>query len=92
MQYMNGGVLYNTPRAMIAKVVWDGTAIMGTNGSVQEPIATYSFVISLLQEAVEVSVKGGGFFPPTAQYLDPYSNQTEAAALLDGISWIKTLL
>jgi hypothetical protein len=39
-----------------------------------------------------VSVKGGQFLPPTAQYLDPYSNQTKAAALLAGISWIKTLL
>ena len=92
MRYMNRGVLYNTPRALIAKAIWEGTAIMGTDGSVRDPIATYSYVISLSQEAVSVSVKGGGFLPPTAQYLDPYSNQTEAAALLAGISWIKTLL
>jgi hypothetical protein len=87
MQYMNRDVLYyNTPRELIAKAIWEGTAIMGTDGSVRDPIATYSFVISLSQEAVAVSVKGGGFLPPTAQYLDPYSNQTEAATLLAGIN------
>jgi hypothetical protein len=48
--------------------------------------------MSLSEEDVAVSVKGGGFLPPMAQYLDPYSNQTEAVALLAGISWIKTLL
>jgi hypothetical protein len=89
---MNRGVLYNTPRELIAKAIWEGTAIMGTDGSVRGSIATYSFVISLSKEAVAVCVKGGGYLPPTAQYLDPYSNRTEAAALLAGISWIKTLL
>jgi hypothetical protein len=34
MQYMNRGVLYNTPRELIAKAIWEGTAIMGTDGSV----------------------------------------------------------
>jgi hypothetical protein len=90
MQYMNRGVLY---RELVAKAIWERMAIMGTDGSVRDPIATSSFVISLSQEAVAVSVKGGRFLPPTAQqYLDPYSNRTEAAALLTGISWIKTLL
>jgi hypothetical protein len=53
---------------------------MGTDGSVQDPIATHSFVISISQPDVEPCVLGGGFLPPTAQYLDPYSKHPEAAA------------
>jgi hypothetical protein len=37
-------------------------------------------------------VKGGGFLPPTAQYLDPYSKHPKAAALLAGLTWIQELL
>jgi hypothetical protein len=88
MQFMKRGVLYNTPQALTAKAIREGTAIMGTDGSVWDPIATYSFVTSLLQEAVALSVKGNRFLPPTAQYLNQYSNHTKAAALLAGKSWI----
>ena len=89
---MNRGVYLNAPRAAIAKAIWEGTAIMGTDGSIRDPIATYSFIISLSQTAISPNVKGGGFLPPTAQYLDPYSKRTEAAALLAGLSWIASLL
>jgi hypothetical protein len=37
-------------------------------------------------------VLGGGFLPPTAPYLDPYSKRPEAAALLAGLTWIQELL
>jgi hypothetical protein len=44
---------------------------MGIDGSVQDPIATYSFVISISRTDVKPNVKGGGgFLPPTAQYLE----------------------
>ena len=65
---------------------------MGTDGSVQDPMATYSFVISISQPDVTPEVKGGGFLPTTAQYLDPYSKRPEAAALLAGLTWIQELL
>jgi hypothetical protein len=65
---------------------------MGTDGSVQGPSATYSFVISLSKNVVQMNVKGGGFLPPTAQYLEPYSKRPEAVALLAGLSWIAALL
>jgi hypothetical protein len=55
-------------------------------------VATYSFVISISQTEVKPNVKGGGFLPPTAQYLDPYSKRPEAVALLAGLSWIQNLL
>jgi hypothetical protein len=59
---------------------------MGTGGFVRDPVTTttYSFVISMSRADIKTSVKGVGFLPPTAQYLEPYSNP-EAAALLAGL-------
>jgi hypothetical protein len=93
---MNRGVLQNELPETIARAITLGgrKAIMGTEGSVQDPDTTYSFVISISQADVKTSVKGGGFLPPTmAQYLDPYSKRPEAAALvLTGLTWIQKLL
>jgi len=76
----------------VGTAFWDGNAIMGTNGSVRGDVATYSWVVSLQQEAIHVDVKGGGFLPVTAQYLDPYSKRTKAAALFAGLTWLYALL
>jgi hypothetical protein len=92
MRRMNRGVLTNVPRESIAKAIWEGTAIMGTDGSVRDQLANCSFVISLSQTNVATCAKGGGFLPITALYLDPYSQLTEAAALFSGLCWIKALL
>jgi hypothetical protein len=89
---MNHGVLTNVPKESIAKAIWKGQATMGTDGSMRDPLATYSFLISLSQIEVVTCAKGGGFLPTTAKYLDPYSQQMEAAALLAGLCWIKALL
>jgi hypothetical protein len=94
MRQINHGVLIHTPWASrITNAIWERMAIMGTDGSVQDPIATYSFAILLLQAIVEVSVKGGGFF---LQWHSTLTNTqtitTKAAALLAGLSWIQTLL
>jgi hypothetical protein len=92
MRNMNRGVRQNVISEDIAAAIWQGRAIMGTDGSVKGPIATYSFVISLSKKDVQTNVKGGGFLPPTAQYLTHYSKRPEAAALLAGLSWIAALL
>jgi hypothetical protein len=41
---------------------------------------------------IQPNVKVGGFLPPLAQYLKPFSKQTEAVTLLlvAGLSWICT--
>jgi hypothetical protein len=75
--------MQNESSETVARAIWEGKAIMGTDGSVQDPIATYLFVISISQTNVK---------PPTAQYLDPYSKCPEAAALLAGLTWIQELL
>jgi hypothetical protein len=48
--------------------------------------------MSISRTDVKTSVKGGGFLPPTAQYLDPYLKRPEAAALLAGLTWIHEVL
>jgi hypothetical protein len=92
MKIMNRKVVQNVKLAEIAEAIWEGKAIMGTDGSVRDPTATYSFVISISRTDVQTNVRGGGFLPPTAQYLDPSSKCPEAAALLAGLTWIQNLL
>jgi hypothetical protein len=92
MRLMNRGVRTTLPMNVIAQAIWDGQAIMGTDGSVKAEIATYSWVLSLTSTNVTTDVQGGGFLPPTAQYLQPYSKRPEAAALFAGLSWITDLL
>jgi hypothetical protein len=65
---------------------------MGTDGSVKNSKATYSYVISMSNTNVNTNIKGGGFLPWTPQYMDPYSKCTEAAALLAGLRWVQLLL
>lgn len=90
---MNRGVRQNELSETIARAIWKGKAIVGTDGSVQDPVVTYSFVMSISRTDVKTSVKGGGFLPPTgAQYLDPYSKCPEPAALLAGLTWIQERL
>ena len=92
MQKLNRGVTSTIPLAEVAKAFWEGKAIMGTDGSVKGEVATYSWVISIKQDDIQCNVKGGGFLPATAQYLDPYSKRPEAAALFAGTTWIHELL
>jgi hypothetical protein len=77
---MNRGVLTNVPKESIVKAMWEGTAKMRINGSARNPIATYSFVMSLSQIKVIMCGNDGGFLPAMAKYLDPYSQRTKAAA------------
>jgi hypothetical protein len=65
---MNRGLYTTTPHATIMQSIWDGLAIMGTNGSICQGIATYSWIISTTNDEVEQDVKGGGYLPPPAQY------------------------
>jgi hypothetical protein len=91
MKNMNRGVQQNelSEETTLARAIWEGMAIMGTDGSVQDPVAIYSFVISISRTDVKTNVKGSGFLPLTAQYLDLYNSKCpEAAALLAGLSWI----
>jgi hypothetical protein len=65
MKKMDRNIERNVTYETIAKAIWEGKAIMGTDGSVRDPTATYLFVISISQTDVETNVRGGGFLPPT---------------------------
>jgi hypothetical protein len=60
MKNMNRGVQQNelSERPLRGRATWEGKAIMGTDGSVQDPVATYSFVISISRTDVKTNVKG----------------------------------
>jgi hypothetical protein len=75
MRRMNRGVLTNVPKESIPKAIWEGQAIMGTDGSMRDPFATYSFVISLSQIEVVTCAKGGGFLPACWLMLDQSPSQ-----------------
>jgi hypothetical protein len=92
MSLMNRGTTLQMPEMIVAQAIWDGQAIMGTDGSVKDDITTYSWIISTMTETIGADVKGGGFLPPTAQYLDHYSKCPEAAALFAGLSYVHDLL
>jgi hypothetical protein len=77
---------------VIAQAIWDGQAIMGTDGSIKAKIATYSWVLSLTSTNATTNVQGGRFLPPTAQYLQPYSKRPDAAVLFASLSRITDLL
>jgi hypothetical protein len=53
---MNRGVGQNELSETIAWAILEGKAIMGTDGSVQDPVATYSFVISISRTDVKTSL------------------------------------
>ena len=92
LQLMHQGVHTNIPHLIIAQAIWDGLAILGTDGSVKNETATYSWILSTTTDTINPDVIGGGLLPPPATYTDHYSKRPEAAALFAGLSWIYDLL
>jgi hypothetical protein len=89
---INRAVQYSSPLPTIAQSIWDGMAIMGSDGSVKNGVATYAWVLSTTDLFIEADVKGGGFLPPTAPYAEHQSKRPEAAALYAALTWIKYIL
>ena len=67
-------------------------ALVGSDGSVKNGVATYAWELSTTNLCIEADVKGGGFLPPTAQYAEHQSKCPEAAALYAALTWIKFIL
>jgi hypothetical protein len=76
----------------VAQAIWDGNAVMGTDGSVKGSTATYSWIISTSDSDIQEDVVGGGLLPPPPCYQHHSSKRPEAAALYAGITWIQELL
>jgi hypothetical protein len=78
----------------IAESIWQGNAIVGTNGSAANDHGTYSFVIltDIANESPMLSVKCGGNLPNPAEYIDMDSHHPEGAALFSALCFVCLLL
>jgi hypothetical protein len=78
----------------IAESIWQGNAIVGTNGSAANDHGTYSFVIltDIANKSITLSVKCGGNLPNLAEYIDMDSHHPEGAALFSALCFVHLLL
>jgi hypothetical protein len=66
LQTMHRGTQTSVPLAQIAEALWNGQAVLGTDGSVIGQKATYSWILSTTLDVIVVDARGGGFLPPPA--------------------------
>jgi hypothetical protein len=78
----------------IAESIWQGNAIVGTDGSAANDHGTYSFVIltDIMNESPMLSVKCGGNLPNLDEYIDMDSHCPEGAALFSALCIVRLLL
>ena len=91
-QIMLRGLQYNTLLNIAAQAIWDGQAILATDGSVKNEIATYAWVLSTTNDVIGLDIKGGGLLPPSAPYTNHASKHPEAAVLYMALQWIDLTL
>jgi hypothetical protein len=89
---MHLGTRHNTSLPITAQAIWDGQAILATDGSVKDSKATYAWIISTNNDQITPDIQGGGILPLSAQYAKHASKRPEAAALYAALQWISTLL
>jgi hypothetical protein len=78
----------------IAQSIWQGNAIVGTDGSSANDHGTYSFVIltDIANKSLMLSVKCRGNLPNLAEYIDMDSHCPEGAALFSTLCFMCLLL
>ena len=91
-QLMLRGTQHTTLLHIAAQSLWDGQAILATDGSVKDDVATYAWVISTTNDTVGPDIKGGSLLPPSAPYANCASKRPEAAALYAALQWIELIL
>ena len=89
---MHCGTLCKLHPTTIAQAIWDGQAILATDGSVQTDNATYAWILSTTNDTIGQDVTGGGLLPPRATYQVQASKRLEAAALYAALKWISLML
>ena len=82
------GIQHTTLIHITTQAIWDGQAILATDGSVKDDIATYAWVLSTTHDIIGPDIKGGGLLPPSAPYAHHVSKHLEAAALYAALQWI----
>ena len=91
-QLMNLGTCHHTSLTATAQAIWDGQAILATDGSVKNNKATYAWIITNDHDQITTDIQGGGILPSSAKYAKLASKRPEAAALYAALQWISTLL
>ena len=86
------GTQHTTPINIAAQAIWDGQAILATDGSVKDNIATYAWVLSTTNDLISQDIMGGGLLLPSAPYANHASKCLEAAALYAALQWIDLIL
>jgi len=83
IESMLRGTRFHVPPQVLANALWNGDAIIGTDGSVRDEHGSYAFVIliNLHQDEPTLAVRSGGWMSPTAEFIDLASHRPEAAAL-----------
>ena len=91
-QLMHRGTQCNTPLPIVAQAIWDGQAILATDGSVKNEIMTYAWIISTTNKNIEQDITSSSLLPPSTPYTCHASKQLEAAALYAALKWITHIL
>jgi len=83
IESMLRGTRFHVPTQVLANALWNGDAIIGTDGSVLDEQGSYAFIILINLHQVEptLAVRSGGWMSPTAEFIDLDSHRPEAAAL-----------
>ena len=89
---MHHGTYHTTSPTMIAQAIWDGQAILATDGSIHNDNATYAWIISTTNDTINQDVTGGGLLPPSTPLTHHASKCPKAAALYAALTWIDILL
>jgi hypothetical protein len=82
------------PLRDIADAIWQGYAIVGSNGSAANDNGTYGFSIltNILDGPPTVALKCGGYLPTLADYIDMDSHHPEGAGLYAALCFVHLLL
>jgi hypothetical protein len=93
LQIMIHGIYTSVSLATTAKAIWEGQAILGTDGgSVIGQKATYSWILSTTSDVIVADARSRGFLPSPAQYTEHSSKRPEGAPIYAGLHWISKLL
>ena len=89
---MHHGIHCQTPLPLTAHAIWNGQAILATDGSVKDRRATYAWILSTTHDNVELDITSGDLIHLSAPYARHTLKRPDAAALYAALTWIMDLL
>ena len=89
---MHHGTQCPTPLPLTAQAIWDGQAILATNGSVKNGTATYAWILSTTNDNIKLDISISGLLHPSAPYSHHASKHLEVATLYAALTWIMDIL